>query len=167
MRYFTTINGKEYLAQLELQSGTARWLLNGKPVSAEMESIDEDYYLLKIDGHIYKLFLKKDTGEYEVYVDGDKFTFSLEDEKERFMKEWIKDDNQAKTIRKIQAPMPGLIIELPVNEGQEIKKGDTLAIIEAMKMENEIKAAADGTIKDVLVKEKESVDKNAVLLTIE
>lgn len=66
----------------------------------------------------------------------------------------------------ITAPMPGVILSVPVKEGQAISKGDTLCILEAMKMENEIVAPKSGTIGTISVRSNQAVDVGEVLLTI-
>ena len=67
---------------------------------------------------------------------------------------------------KVAAPMPGTIVSVNVSDGQAVKKGDVLVVLEAMKMENEIKAPSDGTITSVAVSKGESVDTGATLVTI-
>lgn len=67
-------------------------------------------------------------------------------------------------IKNIKAPMPGLILDLKVKLGDEVKKGDVVLILEAMKMENIIKSPGDGIIKEVKVSLKQSVEKNQVLI---
>ena len=69
------------------------------------------------------------------------------------------------TITEITAPMPGLIVGLSVESGQEINQGDSVLTLEAMKMENVIKSPTDGTIETVHVKAGDSVDKNQVLVS--
>ncbi len=66
----------------------------------------------------------------------------------------------------VVSPMPGTIINVPVKAGQTVKKGDVLVVLEAMKMENEIKAAKDGTVASVAVSKGESVDTGTVLVTL-
>ncbi len=63
--------------------------------------------------------------------------------------------------------MPGLVISLPVSEGQEVKKGDTLIVVEAMKMENSLKAPRDGIIESINVKEGDQVDGSTALIILE
>lgn len=67
-------------------------------------------------------------------------------------------------LKDIKAPMPGLILDLKVKSGDEVKKGDVVLILEAMKMENIIKSPGDGVVKDVKVTLKQSVEKNQVLI---
>lgn len=67
----------------------------------------------------------------------------------------------------LQAPMPGLIVDVLVAEGDEIKKGDPLLILEAMKMENKLTSAVDGIVQSVLVKAGDTVEKNTTLIEFE
>jgi biotin carboxyl carrier protein len=73
----------------------------------------------------------------------------------------------SKKVNDIKAPMPGLILEINVKEGQEVKEGDPLLILEAMKMENVITSPRDGVIKSIDVKKGETVDKNSLLIEFE
>ena len=68
--------------------------------------------------------------------------------------------------REITSPMPGTILKVLVSNGQAVKAGDVLVVLEAMKMENEIKADADGTVTGVCVNVGENVDSGKVLVTI-
>ena len=70
-------------------------------------------------------------------------------------------------VSSIEAPMPGLILEVSVSEGQEVKEGDALLILEAMKMENVITSPREGIIKSITVKQGEAVEKKHVLITFE
>lgn len=73
----------------------------------------------------------------------------------------------SKQVNSIKAPMPGLILEINIKEGQEVKENDTLLILEAMKMENVITSPRDGFIKSVKVNTGETVDKNSLLIEFE
>ena len=70
----------------------------------------------------------------------------------------------AGSLKEIKAPMPGLILDLKVAPGDQVKKGDVLLILEAMKMENSIKSPGDGVVKEVKVSLKQSVEKNQILI---
>jgi biotin carboxyl carrier protein len=73
----------------------------------------------------------------------------------------------AKQVNSIKAPMPGLILEINVSEGQEVKENDALLILEAMKMENVLTSPREGIIKSVKVKQGDTVDKNSLLIEFE
>ena len=73
----------------------------------------------------------------------------------------------SKQVNDIKAPMPGLILEISVEVGQEVKENDPLLILEAMKMENVINSPREGIIKSIQVKQGETVDKNALLIEFE
>lgn len=74
------------------------------------------------------------------------------------------DVSASTAITEIKAPMPGLILDLKVKLGDEVKKGDTVVVLEAMKMENIIKSPGDGIVKAIKVSLNESVEKNQVLI---
>lgn len=168
MKYFAKISQKEYELELKRSHEGIALLLNGKPKHAELKRIGESsLFSLIVDNRSYQLFIEEATGGYSVSVEGDKHFVELEDEKARFIRSLTKSDEKEKSLTEIKAPMPGLIVSVTVSEGQKIKKGERLIIIEAMKMENEIRANGDGTVKKVLVKEKESVEKDGVLLVLE
>ena len=73
----------------------------------------------------------------------------------------------AKQIKEIKAPMPGLVLEIAVRDGQEVNEGDKMLILEAMKMENSILIHANATIKKVIVKKGQAVEKGQVLIELE
>ncbi len=73
----------------------------------------------------------------------------------------------ATKVNDLKAPMPGLVLKINVSEGQAIKKGESLLILEAMKMENVLKAASDGLIKAIKVKQGNTVEKGQLLIQIQ
>ena len=74
------------------------------------------------------------------------------------------DNLAAAKVNEIKAPMPGLVLDIRVAEGDEVKKGDSILVLEAMKMENIIKSPTDGIIKKINVKKGIAVEKNQVLI---
>lgn len=104
---------------------------------------------------------------YTVKVNGNAYTVRIENELDGLISEMglSLTDDTAQT--EVEAPMPGLIIEVLVSEGQEVKKGDGLCILEAMKMENTLLSEGDGVVKKVKITQGNTVDKGDVLIEFE
>ncbi|NBU35737.1 MAG: acetyl-CoA carboxylase biotin carboxyl carrier protein subunit [Bacteroidetes bacterium] len=103
---------------------------------------------------------------YEIQIDGRTYKVQLLDELDQQI---LKMNLKAKKLnlhKEIKAPMPGLVRQVNTKEGDLIKKGDALIILEAMKMENVLKSPIDGIVSEILVKQGESVEKNQILLSI-
>lgn len=123
--------------------------------------------LLRIGTRLYKI----DNVHYEKYtveftLNGNWCSVDVRDEQDLLL-----DRLGFKTAADIgegqlNAPMPGKILELLVNEGDEVELGDPVAILEAMKMENELKAPVSGTVTSIMVTEGDSLEKNAEILEI-
>jgi biotin carboxyl carrier protein len=97
-------------------------------------------------------------------INGRKYVVDLKDKFDLLLEQMGMNNSAANKINTVRAPMPGLIIDLRVKEGDHVKSGDPLLILEAMKMENIIKASGDSVVKSVKVKKGESVEKNQVLI---
>jgi biotin carboxyl carrier protein len=76
-------------------------------------------------------------------------------------------DAASAKVNDLKAPMPGLIVDIKVQVGDTIKKGDSLLILEAMKMENVLKSVGDGKVKAIKVSPKQNVEKNQILVEFE
>ena len=108
------------------------------------------------------------TGKYlKVEVEGEFYTMQIRDELDQTLDTMGFNNVSAKQIKEIKAPMPGLVLEVSVEVGQEVAEGDRLLILEAMKMENSICIHANAKIKSILVKKGQPVDKNQVLVELE
>jgi biotin carboxyl carrier protein len=130
----------------QIQDGYFHILLNHQSFRAEVVDMDPQgkRFNIKINGRLYPVVLK------------DKFDVLLE--------KMGMNSNAGAKVNHVRAPMPGLIIDLKVKDGDEVKAGDALLILEAMKMENIIKAPADAKVRSVKVRMGEGVEKNQVLI---
>ncbi|RMF67327.1 MAG: DUF2118 domain-containing protein [Calditrichaeota bacterium] len=168
MKFF--VKTAETQHKIEVERRDDQWWarVDGEePKRAEIRAVDKDgLYSLLLDNRSYEVLVKKIDGGYRVAVGGTRFDLQLEDEKTRLLQKWMKQDEKQAGGYEVRAPMPGLIVKVNVSVGQRVKEGDSLAIIEAMKMENELRATADGTVQKILKKENDSVEKEAVLMVI-
>lgn len=100
----------------------------------------------------------------EIKVNNNTYTITAKDQFDILLDKLGLSNLNAAKISEIKAPMPGLVLKVFVDEGSEVKKGDSLFILEAMKMENIIKSPADVTVKKVKIKPGDKVEKGQVLL---
>jgi len=103
----------------------------------------------------------------EVLVNGHQMTIKLSDDYDQLIKKLGFSLNKGNVFKDIKAPMPGLVLDIMVKEGDAVSEGDQLLILEAMKMENVIKAPGEGVVKAILVHPKDAIEKNAVLIEME
>jgi biotin carboxyl carrier protein len=99
-----------------------------------------------------------------IKVNGVNYSIAITDHFDLLLKQLGMDNLTANKVLQVKAPMPGLVLSLLVTEGDEVKKGDNLLVLEAMKMENMIKSPTDGIIKNIAVKPGDKVEKNEVLI---
>ena len=100
-------------------------------------------------------------------VNNHTYELELEDRFDQLLQQLGMDDLASAAVSQIKAPMPGLVLNVMVEVGQEVGKDESLLILEAMKMENVLKSPAEGKIKSISVNEKESVEKNQILIEFE
>lgn len=104
---------------------------------------------------------------YKVKVNNNTYSINITNSLDQLIKDLGFEIGNAKKIDKITAPMPGLILEMTVSVGDEVKENDPLLILEAMKMENVITSPRDGIIKSISAKKGDAVDKNQLLVEFE
>ncbi|NQW36350.1 MAG: acetyl-CoA carboxylase biotin carboxyl carrier protein subunit [Flavobacteriales bacterium] len=105
--------------------------------------------------------------EYTIEVGSNKYIVKILNTLDATIKEIGLSVGNTKKLNTIKAPMPGLILNINIKEGQEVKEGDTLVILEAMKMENAIEAPKDGIIKSINIKIGNTVEKGALMIELE
>ena len=140
--------------------------------SSKLNSVklsDQSYHVLHDDSS-YKAeivtedFYKK---SYKVKLNNNTYNVNINNNLDVLIKDMGFEIGSSKVVNNIKAPMPGLILEINVSVGQEVKENDTLLILEAMKMENVLSSPRAGVIKSVSVKKGEAVDKNQLLIEFE
>lgn len=102
-----------------------------------------------------------------VDIAGETFSVSIKDELDQLLEQMGWNAAATKKVKEIRAPMPGLVLEVSVTDGQEVHDGDRIAILEAMKMENSILIHVNARIKKVVVTAGQAVEKGQVLVELE
>ncbi|HVO44624.1 MAG TPA: biotin/lipoyl-containing protein [Aggregatilineales bacterium] len=162
MKYRTTVNGQTYDIEID-QEG--RIQVNGEERHVDFQTISSSLFSVIIDNASYEALIEQHEGQYLVQVLGDLYEAQVSDERrERLARSAGVTVVQGEIS--IRSPMPGLIVAVAVTVGQEVSQGDPLAVLESMKMENEIKAPRGGTVKQVHVSKGDRVEQNKPLVTI-
>jgi len=127
---------------------------------------DKAFHLLKdgISYHIEVLASDFNTGLYTLSINGSEHSGMINTPLDDLIEKMGFASNANKSIDTIEAPMPGLILDILVEEGQEVKEEDQLVILEAMKMENIITSPRNGVVKKIGVKKGDAVDKKQLLI---
>ena len=136
-----------------------------KDLKIQVKSKDE-FLMIYNNQHYNGKILKLDAINNKVSIEFDSeiFTFSIKGKLEQLMDKMGMDDLEDETQKSVLAPMPGLIIDINIEEGQTVDKGEKLAILEAMKMENILKSESSGTVKSIHVEQGQTVEKNQILI---
>jgi biotin carboxyl carrier protein len=161
--YKATVNKKIFTIE-PLETG---FRINDERVLPDFENCGDGYFHVIMDKASYRVeVVRVDTATKTFYIkiNGRIYPVELKDRYDLLLEKMGMNNSAAGRINNIKAPMPGLIIELKVKNGDIVKPGEPLLILEAMKMENIIKSPGEGVVKTVRVKKGESVEKNQVLI---
>ena len=164
MFYDVTIDGRNY--RLELSHADGRWScrLDGRELQVDAVLVRPDVLSLRIGNMAYEIKSEHLANEVQLWVGSERFAVEVRDP--RFLRGRIRAA-EAHGPKKIIAPMPGKVVRLLAREGDEVEHGAGVAVVEAMKMQNEIKSPKKGTVQKILVTEGTAVNAGDVLAIIE
>ncbi len=166
MGYLVTIQGTTYTVSLDEREGQVALSVDGRSFEIDMVSLHGDHsYSLLINGRSYTAVAATQGEHREVTVNGVSSDVAVEDEELARLRGQVKSKRRAGG-EQIKAPMPGRIVSVSAAVGDTVETGQGVVVIEAMKMENELRAHAGGTVKEILAREGDTVDKNTVLVVI-
>lgn len=162
--------------------------INDRTAHVKLLKHDGNFYEIEVDGKLYKLdammveqgvysvihdnisynlelIEKDDIRHYNVNTYYHSYDVEIVDAEAKYRKN--RSGDEIDDIRKIVSPMPGKVVKIPVKIGDEVKAGDTVIVVSAMKMESEYKVQKDRIIKEILVKEGDTIDGNQTLVVVE
>ncbi|MES2386919.1 MAG: biotin/lipoyl-containing protein [Bacteroidota bacterium] len=141
------------------------YTLDGNSFRPDIRKISDTRYHLIHGGRSFLLELVKREGNvFDITVNGKHVSAAAKSKLDQMLDTLGIAAGAGSKLNDLKAPMPGLILEIPVSVGTTVKKGDPLLVLEAMKMENVIKASGDGVVKEVKVKKGEKVEKGQIML---
>ena len=164
MLYDVTIDGKNY--RLDLNRAGGRWScrLNGRDFEVDAVLVRPDVLSLRIGNLAYEVKSERLASGLHLWVGSTRFAVEVRDPRSLRGRTRAGDDGGPK---KVVAPMPGKVVRLLVSEGDEVESGRGVAVVEAMKMQNEIKSPKRGTVQKILVSEGAAVNAGDVLAIVE
>ena len=165
MKYHVEIDGRT----VEVDLTGERPRVDGVEVDAELVHLPgSDLHHLRVDGRGLTLQLRRGSvrGQWEVGVGGRWLDAAVDDERSAAIRA-MAGSAGVESARNVVAPMPGLVVRVEVEVGQSVRAGEGVVVLEAMKMENELKAGGDGVVVSIEVSAGDTVEKGAVLLVLE
>jgi len=164
VKYYARIGLNEY--EIEIDKGTVT--INGEEVVVDLcQSGVPELYSVLFGGHSYDMLIEPQRFDYTVIFRGEQFQVQVEDERTRKLNTGRKAPALPHGELAIRAPIPGLVVKVLVNAGDEVADGQPLVILEAMKMENEIRSLRAGTVRNIAVTQGQRVEQNEVLLVVD
>jgi propionyl-CoA carboxylase alpha chain len=157
--------GNKYQFDIDENGNT---IYNGEQLDAKIETEADGLTYIKYKNRKYPVeIIEKNQNKYQILINNVSYNFSVETptsyRRKKFLNKKFKDNKEGQ----LQAPMPGKIIDILAEEGNDVKAGEPVLILEAMKMQNEITVPRSGKVKSIKVQPGESVMKDDILLELE
>jgi len=164
MKYVTTIEGREYIVDIIDEH---RVSVDGVDYQVDFMPVgDQPVYSLVVNGESVDAHVYLNEDAWQVLFRGSLFTALVEDEREKRLRAALAGKVAEHEDFHLKAPMPGMVVSVPVAEGQVIQKGNVLVILESMKMQNELRSPRDGKVVRLRVKVGDRVEQRDTMLSV-
>jgi pyruvate carboxylase subunit B len=165
MRWYVTLAGRSF----EVELGPEGVAVDGVTVEVDLAHVEGTrIHSLVLDGSSYRMLALRDGGDaWELHLGGRRYRAEAIDERTRTIREMTGAGGAPSGPRPVRAPMPGLVVKVEVEVGDRVEAGRGLVIVEAMKMENELKAEAAGVVARIHVEPGQAVEKDQILVDLD
>jgi biotin carboxyl carrier protein len=164
MKYEVTLDESRFIVDI---TPDGRILLDGEPVEVDFAPMGTPgLYSLLVNNESFEALIEEREDVWHVLFRGKLYEVNVADERTQLLRARAGMEAPESGEIAIKAPMPGLVVAVKVEVGQQVEKGDKIIILESMKMENELKAPRGGRVERINVKERDSVEQNQVLVVI-
>jgi len=168
MKYTARIDERVFQIEIVENEKGLQLRLDGEVVRFDLAgSVDSGSISILVDNHSFEAEVSRNTDSYEVFLEGNNFKCYLENERTARLKSMVGSTAETGKEKELKSPMPGLVVAVQTKVGDQIKPGQGLVIVEAMKMENELKARFDAKVKEIKVKPGQAVEKDETLIIFE
>jgi biotin carboxyl carrier protein len=165
MVYNVTIDGRDYRLELERVEAGWRCRLDGRAIQMDAVLVRRDVLSLLIEGKVYEVRRECSPADTNLWVDNVRYTAELRDPRSLRSRKGVSADE--KGPRKLIAPMPGKVVRVLIGEEQPVETGQSILVVEAMKMQNEIKSSKKGIVQKIVAGEGTNVNAGDVLAIVE
>ena len=163
MKYFVQVNGRDHEVEVVERAGELQVSIDGKLTDSAYHEVDRQGQIaLLMEGKGYAVSVAGSRNDYDVTLAGHNYQVQIEDERERAAH--AAERERSKGGGTVKSVMPGVVVELSVAEGDVVAEGQPLLILEAMKMQNIIRAEANGTVKAINVAAGDSVAADEIMV---
>lgn len=162
--YYATVNGKELTVRLGADGAVS---LDGKEHAHQVTRVSITEFSVMIGTRQVRVVAAADDGGFDVIAGDFRGRVSVESERGRLVRRYARSTGEPGARLEVHAPMPAMVVRLEVNIGDEVRAGQPLIVLEAMKMENEILASGAGRVKAIYAATGKAVEKGELLLLLE
>ncbi len=162
-----TVNDKNVFS---IKDEDGQWVINDSPANLDISQQPNGLISVLYNGKSYTAIIEntdRKTKEVSLRINGQLYKVGIKEPIDQLLSNMGLDLKAMQKVEPIKAPMPGMVLKVLVTPGQQINKGDGLVILEAMKMENILKATGTAIVKSIKVNERTAVEKGMVLIELE
>lgn len=166
MRYEVTINGNKIPVIID-EIGRFQYSINinGKEIQVDAHQTEPCVYSILVDGRSYEVYITQEGEESIIIINGETHRVSVIDKRRKLLRSIGAPKKESGELI-ISAPMPGKVVRILKNVGERVEKNQGVIVVEAMKMENELRSVSDGIIKNIFVKEGDTVASGQKLVVV-
>ena len=164
MTYDIAIDGNHHRLELDHVEGGWTCRLDGREIAVDAVLARPDVLSLRMDNKAYEVKCERVGGDMHLWVGSVRYAAEVRDPRSLRGRARVEDDHGPK---KLTAPMPGKVVRILVSQGTQIEAGTGVLVVEAMKMQNEVKSPKKGTVQKILVMEGAAVNAGDVLAIVE
>ena len=162
--YRVSIDDRELVLELGTNGQVS---IDGNPCSMEIVPLGDFEFLVRNGQRQHRIAVVRQQGGYLVIAEGVSTTVVVETPRDRLIREHAREGGIEHTRAEVHAPMPAMVVRIQVSEGESVTAGQGLVVLEAMKMENELRAPRDGTVRAIQARAGVAVEKGALLMILE
>ncbi len=164
LKYHISLQGEQFEVSLSAD-GVA--VVNGRSMQCDISEVAPNTYSLILGDESYKIIVRWNGREHEVSINGVQMSGVVYSERQMLLSRYAQTRSSDSRRSEIRAPMPALVVRVEVSPGDQVSAGQGLIVLEAMKMENELRASHSGKVKEISVGKGTAVEKDQLLMLLE